>query len=677
MTAMILAVNSLVTCSGGEPPTLREKPDRPTTPLTSSPRRLLPPAPLKPRDIKDPAVKRGNGVVHWKSWNAETLADAKKSNKLILLFISPEWNHFGKLMERTTFTDLEIAVRLNEEFIPIRVNRDEFPDLDIRMQMATHLLFEVRGWPLTVFLTPEGNPFYGGTYFPAEDDLALEKTGLQTVIHHIFDTWLNDKETILKQAATVAEALQSQPKDNDSRGIPDADVMTQVIAKLYAQLDKKAGGFLTHGAHEGAKFPAGPALELASLCHTNNSSFSNSNAANELIETQSKEIVIKTLDAIIQGAVYDQLGGGFHRATLDRWWRQPRFEKLLSLNAEMLSALASAHKLGLTSYETETNQTAKFWCTELSTPDELYFYGSQASGRNGLEEGDYYTWTLKEIESIFTNDASLEKVVALFGIKELGSLTLTSPERNVLIRTKQWTTIDAHERENILTQLRQIRAQRPAPPIDKNIYVDSNALMVNALLQLSMTFKNDAFRLRGLRTLDALLKNAIPLEHADAHPRVAHVLSADGKIKIPSAYSQDMCALAAACVTAYEVTRHEKYLTQAVLLLNELDRRFWDNTRGGYFDRVPTEAHEAACMKWPVKLYQDTTEINANGLGAIALMRLSILTGKREYENRAIAILAAFGAALQDLGPYGARLCIAAELLREKTVNDQLKKAPK
>ncbi|HYF50789.1 MAG TPA: DUF255 domain-containing protein [Planctomycetota bacterium] len=630
----------------------------------------LPPAPFKPRDPKDPAVQRGTGVVRWREWGAEALEEATKKNKPILLFITPAWNHWGKVMERSTFTDLEVATRLNEEFIPIRINRDERPDIDIRLQTAVQALFGVRGWPLTVFLTPGGEPFYGGTYFPAEDDPALEKTGLRSVIQHVMQTWRQNREAIFKQAKAVDELLSQRQDPAALRGIPPADIAHRVTALMFEQLDKKAGGFLTHGTHEGAKFPTGPALELALLCYESSG------------DEKALEIVTKTLDGMLNGAIYDQIGGGFHRCTTDRWWRQPRFEKLLTVNAEMVSALAAGYRFSQSRHAAEA--TAGVWSNTLSVPRERpfifsngvpaldFFYGSQASGCDGLDEGDYYTWTSREIESIL-DDEQAATVKKTFGIEEAGDLPQTAPDRNVLFRAAPDRNVllsRSRDRipQNSFIKMHVARDRRRAPPLDKSIYVDGNAAMSEALLRLG-------WKDRGLFTLDALLKNTLLPDKDPATFTVAHVLNADGTCKGTLSLSQDMAALASACVTAYEITYKKEYLEKAEALLRELDRRYWDKAGGGFFDRDPREPVEAPFLKWPIKLYQDTSELNANGVGALASARLAMLTGKREHENRGEAIIAAFGNTLEKLGPYGARLCMAAELLRrDEAIKDAFRK---
>ena len=625
------------------------------------------------RNIHDPAVAKGGGIVQWRVWGREALAEAVKMSKPVLLFITSNWCHAGRTMERTTFTDLEVATLLNEEFIPIRMNRDEHPEIDIRMQQAVKAVSGLRGWPLTVFLTPEGRVFFGGTHFEVEDDGVLERSGMRSLIHSVIQTWRKDRRGVEQQARILEEKFRKSFLNESMQGEIHQDVLNHIALKIQNVFDAKAGGFLDAG---GTKFPAPRALELC-LIH-----------AARTGDKESLKVAVTTLQAMRRGGLYDHLAGGFFRYCSDRWWRAPHFEKLLGLNAEMLPIYLHAWQVtGDKSFKEVVEQTLNFWMgMTINTPPEKErsgksggvgevsgFFGSQSADASDIDDGDYYTWTIKDVEDVLRDDTDCLLAREFYDIKEIGDLPLTAPDRNVLFESlslaqvansnefpmaQVWLSLK-HVREILL----DTRQKRPTPTIDRTIYPDGNAMMAAAFIECGRALDKPAYVVRGIDTVKYLLKAA-------EHPSTARGLA------------QDDAAIAYACAIAFEACGEIYFADAAESRLRGLFQHYWDNTEGGYFDckiqmsddgsaKLPeTQAGDSQAPKskpachWPIKIFQDTPEPSANALAAMACVRMAALTDRSEYVERAKSILKAFGGVLERSGPYGASLASVADALQ-------------
>ena len=608
-------------------------------------------APYVPK-AGDPAVLGGKGVVRWQAWGPDAFAAAARSHKPIFIFITASWCHWGKVMERVTFTDLEVATRLNEEFIPVRLDRDERPDVDLRLQQAVQALSGRRGWPLTAFLTPDGYAFMGGTYYPAEDDAAAQRPGLRGVLYQSARTWRDRQEDVAAQARELDDSLKKENEAADTAGEPAPDVRQRTVAAICAALDQKAGGLAVGVGEGGGKFPTPRALDLCLLHYASSK------------DPRSLEVVTKTLDGMLRGAIYDQLGGGFHRCCADRWWRVPRYEKLLVPNAEMLVALVRAWQAtGEARYKRAVEDTLAFW-TAMQDPSGTYFCGSQSGGTSDLDEGFYNTWTAKEIESALHEDDDCRFAWVYYGMSETGNLA-AAPGRNVLYEaaTPQDAALRAglprdegpQRLSRVLEALRQARkAACPAPAVDRNIYVDGNALMAAAFIGCGRALGQQQHLNLGLQTLRSLLRDGI--EKAGG---AVHVLPREGKPAIAPRLAQDEAALLYASALAYQATKEKDFITAAEASLSRLDEFFWDKEKGGYFDRSASFPSEAKGLGWRVKVFQDTDQPSTNALVADACTRLAAATGRKEFAERAHRTIAAFGKVLEKLGPYGAALVMA------------------
>jgi uncharacterized protein YyaL (SSP411 family) len=599
----------------------------------------------------DPAIVRGFGVVRWRAFGAASFAEAARTNKPVFLFVTANWNPRGKMMERVTFSDMGVAARLNDEFIPIRLNRDERPDLDVRLQQAVRALGGGNGLPLAIFLTPQGRAVHGNTFLAAEDDPISQRPGLTTVIHRLAQGWKQSAE-IEKRAEELDAVLQKNNEEESTRADFEKIKTDALLASAQQLLAVHA---LAAAPQSGGLFPAPRAIEF-SLAH-----FARSG------DKRSLQMAESTMTAMLRGGIYDQLGGGFYRSSTDPLWIVPRFEKVLASNAELASTCLHVwQKTGDERCKRAVEETLQFWL-ELRDSSGQFFYGSQAGGTSDLDDGAYATWSVNDIERALHDDTDCQMARLIFDIQETGDLPATLPSRNVLFeaisledaaKRMKLAPADAAKRwALILGQLRQIRAQRPSPTVDKTIYLDGNALLAAVFLEAGTAMKRSEWTAQGLKTLQALLKRSNP-------GGALHVIPLDDKPVAAVRLQQDEAALMYACAVAFEATSEKAFLAEAENCLQRLDEKFWDKTGGGYFDRAGSD--EMKGLAWRTKLYQDTTEASPNGLVALACVKLAASTGRAEFSLKARSIVEAFGAALEKLGPYGATLGTAALLSAPK-----------
>jgi uncharacterized protein YyaL (SSP411 family) len=642
------------------------------------------PRDFTPRSENDPGVEKGAGHVRWRPW-VDGFAEAAKSGKPILLFVTAPWCHAGHIMERTTFTDPGINTLIDQGFIPIKLNRDERPDIDIRLQQAVQAISGVRGWPLTVCLTPTGKVFFGGTSFTADDDFQTEKTGLRTTLRWVAELWQQARPKAYERGDALDELFKKALDADKLSGKVSPDALKQLATGMATTLDERSGG----SKLEPSRFPAPRGLDACLLDYARSG-----NAA-------SLKVVTITLDAMLRGAIYDRLGGGFHRYCLDRWWRQPRFEKMLTLNAEMLPVLLHAWQAtGNVAYKEAIERTMRCWNSPPLWNDRggvAGWSGSMAADINSVDEGDYFTWTVKEIERALPDDADVRLACAFYGIGESGDLPQTAPSRNVLYEAMPLADAakksgldeaDARKRlARILDQLVKARNARPAPIVDENIYVDANALMAAASLECGRALDHREWIDAGARVLKGILANSI--QPGVNSTRMKHVLTGKRDAGSPALSSGDSATgLAAdeaavfyACAIALEVTGDPYFKEQAEASFRRINENFWDPVNGGNFDRIPgANAEPESLLPWNEKPYMDAAEPPLNGLIAQGCVRMFALTGDESYRDRGTAIVEAFAAPLPKLGPYAATLTSAADALQNGvtrvTISGEAKSAP-
>jgi len=573
--------------------------------------------------------------VEWQEWGEAAFEKARQQDKPILLDIGAVWCHWCHVMDRESYENVAIASLINQNFVPIKVDRDERPDIDVRYQAAVQALSGQGGWPLTAFLTPEGKPFYGGTYFPPEDRWG--RPGLPRLLEAVAQAYRTQREEILRSAEEIAAALsraESVVGESPTTSRSIAEAIIEGIERLY---DARFGGF---GA--APKFPHPSAIDLLLDAYT------------ETRRPGLLAMVTTTLEHMGRGGVYDQLGGGFHRYSVDERWIVPHFEKMCPDNASLLGNYLRAYQLtGQKFFREIATGIISYVLNVLSAP-EGGFFASQDADSSLEDDGDYFTWTLDELSAVL--DATETAVAAQrYHIEPRGEMQ-HNPAKNVLFVDQPFEAIGARlglkpdDVASILDRARlkllQARARRPTPFVDTTLYTGWNGMMISALLQAYKVLGLEEPRRRALDTLDLLMAKAY-----DAAKGMYHSL-VDGRPRIEGLVD-DQVFMVTALLDAFEVTGERTYFEHSLQLMERTLQRFWDSESGGFFD-VAKDGRQRGGLFMLRKPFQDSPTPAANSIAGMALNRLALLADRPEFRHMAQRTLDLLAARAADYGIFAA-----------------------
>jgi uncharacterized protein len=581
--------------------------------------------------------------IDWHEWGPEAFARAREENKPILLDIGAVWCHWCHVIDRESYENPEIAAMINKSYVAVKVDRDERPDVDGRYQSAISAISGQGGWPLTAFLTPDGKPFFGGTYFPPED--AMGRPGFKRILLGVAESFQTRRAEIETSAQALEEAVAKAEVFKTARGEFDAGVVDSVIESALSMFDEKHGGF-----GQSPKFPHASAVDLLLERYQ-------STGAKSLLH-----VAERTLTGMAEGGVYDQLAGGFHRYSVDERWCVPHFEKMTYDNSELLKNFLHGYQVTRNPLFRETAEGIIFWVNEvLSDQERGGFYGSQDADQTLDDDGDYFTWTLAEIRAVLTPEEA--RVAAMcYDVNARGEMH-HNPEKNVLWVASDVETIarelkisegDARlllaRAKTKLLEARRLR--RPVPAIDTTIYVAWNAMFVSAYLEAARVLGREDCRAFALKTLDRVLAEAWDNEKGFLHrvggPRL------DGSV-------EDQIFAVAALLDAYESTLDRRYFEIAERALRLAVERYGDPDGGGFFDRAK-DAAPMGGMEIRRKPLQDSPTPGANSVAVIVLDRMYGLTGDKLYHDWAEKTLEAFVGLVPQYGLFAATYGLAALL---------------
>jgi|SRR5579862_129287 len=591
--------------------------------------------------------------VWWNQWSEEVFSRARAENKPILLDIGAVWCHWCHVMDRESYEDPELARIINDQYIAMKVDRDERPDVDSRYQAAISAISGQGGWPLTAFLTPDGQPYFGGTYFPRDDRYG--RPGFGRVLLTMAQVWRERRQEALESAASVMAAIEQNEAFSGRGGELSLALGDKISAAAIRQFDPHHGGFGSQ-----PKFPHPGVLDL--LLHQA------VNRGNK----QAREVFTVTLDKMGQGGVYDQLAGGFHRYSVDERWVVPHFEKMLYDNTELLRNYVHGFQSFARADFRQTALEIIGWLDSVMTDRERGgFYASQDADINLDDDGDYFTWTLEEARAVL-NPAELEVATLYWDIGELGDMH-HNPARNVLHRKYALEELSgklnkpAEELKRLVesakAKLMAVRSERPTPFIDRTLYTGWNAMAVTAYLEAAQTLCLDAPRAFALRTLSRLLEEAWDgqngLHHVIAYPESAGVSQ-------PVAGTLDDYAFTVhACIDAWIASGDMSFYHAAVKLGDAMLASFYDRTARSFYDSAAPEVGDAplgalAARRKPV---QDAPTPAGNPSAAAALLRLEGLSGREDLRQIAEDTLRSFSGIVEHLGLYAGSYGLALERL--------------
>jgi uncharacterized protein YyaL (SSP411 family) len=631
--------------------------------------------------------------IQWHEWGAEAFAAARRDNKPMLLDIGAVWCHWCHVMDRESYDDPEIAAIVNQHFIAVKVDRDERPDIDSRYQAAVQAVSGQGGWPLTAFLTPDGKPFYGGTYFPPQDGYG--RPSFRRVLLSIANAYAEKHGDVMDQATMLESAIAQAESFAGKDGRVSGGVIAAIQTSAVRMFDPQHGGF-----GQAPKFPHPSALDLLIERYAQKSKppLLAQKDAREMGHPELGDLIVTTLEHMANGGVYDQLAGGFHRYSVDERWVVPHFEKMCYDNSELLKNYVHAYQATGREFFAEVARDIIRWMDEwLSDRERGGFYASQDADINMDDDGDYFTWTLEETRAVLTEDEA-QAAALHYDINEVGEMH-HNPAKNVLYvrasveeiagRMKLTTAKVAELLASAKKKMYAARLLRPTPYIDKTVYVGWNSLCVSAYLEAAKVLGLDDARRFALRSLDRVLGQAWkPQTHqqksAGESPAATHagVATPSGALLHVVGYSdpaaplrevpgllEDYAFTALACLDAYEATAELRYFKFAREIADAMIARFYDATSGGFFDSEPAaEGQSLGVLATRRKPLQDSPTPAGNPMAAIALMRLHHYTGEAGYRDKAEETLETFAGVADQFGIFAATYGIAVAHLLESAV---------
>ena len=575
--------------------------------------------------------------IHWFPWSEEAFVAARSGDRPVLLDIGAVWCHWCHVMDGESYEDPALARFLNEHFVCIKVDRDERPDVDARYQRAVQALTRQGGWPLTAFLTPAGEVFYGGTYFPP--DGAHGRPGFRTVLESVLEAYRARRGQVQSQAEAIRRVV-SDDLDEAAPGEVTPAVLDAAVEQITRVFDPVNGGF-----GRSPKFPHPGAITF--LLHR----------WFDRPAPPVRGILDRTLEGMARGGIHDQLGGGFHRYSVDAEWIVPHFEKMSYDNSELLRAYLDAYALFGTEEYGATARGIVRWVREVLADPEGGYAASQDADVGLEDDGDYFTWTREETAAVLPPD-ELELAAAYYDIGTAGEMH-HNPAKNVLFVAAAVPALAARlgrpeeevraTLERARARLLAARAERPTPFVDRTRYTNWNAMMASAMLRAGAVLGDADARRHALLTLERIRSERV------AEDALAHT---PGGV---TGLLDDQVQAAAAALDAAEVTGEAGWGAWGERLMDRVWTDYWDEAAGGLFDTARGRHDELGLLPARAKPVQDTPTPSPNGVAGVVCARLHELTGDARWRERGLALVRAFAGRVEALGLHAAAYLLAAD----------------
>ena len=584
----------------------------------------------------------GHQPVDWYPWGEEAFRRAKDLERPVLLDIGAVWCHWCHVMDGESYENPEIADIINQKFVAVKVDRDERPDVDTRYQGPVAAISGQGGWPLTAFLTPEGKVFYGGTYFPPQDTMG--RPGFKRVLGAVTDQYRAKTEEVAATAQDLFTRMERFEAFTATEGELSDRLIGEILAFAREQFDPANGGF-----GEAPKFPHSSVIELllARAHLTDGVGF--------------LQMATRTLDGMARGGMYDQIGGGFHRYSVDAHWRVPHFEKMSYDNAPHLETYLHAYQItGDAFYRQVAEGILSYVSAVASDTGRGGFYASQDADVGLNDDGDYFTWTLDELSDALPDSQAFEAVAYFYNVAERGDMH-HNPRKNVLCVAKEMGEVAAmlgvgvEEAEAILggarARMLEARSRREAPFVDEALYTNWNGMMIAAFCEAARVLGDVGAAQLAHKSADRLLAEGYDPLRGFAHSLAEGVPSIWGLL-------DDQVQMVRALLALWELGGEPRYLRAARSLADLLVDRFWDPADGGFFDRASGQKAipGVATRRKPI---QDSPTPGPNAIAALALDRLAMVTGEGRYREHAEACLRAFAGSAPQLGVFAATYGLA------------------
>ncbi|HYQ16192.1 MAG TPA: thioredoxin domain-containing protein [Polyangiaceae bacterium] len=575
------------------------------------------------RETSPYLLQHAHNPVDWYPWGPEALERARREERPILLSIGYAACHWCHVMERESFENAAIAAQMNENFVCIKVDREERPDLDDIYMSATVAMSGSGGWPMTVFLTPEQEPFFAGTYFPPVDRFG--RSGFGTLLTKLSELWKNERQAVFEQAKQLTDHVRQQSGPGASPGALALDSQRLAVQQLAQSYDPRHGGF-----GKAPKFPPAQSLELFLRY------------ARRTGDAQALTMLRGTLDGMKSGGMYDQLGGGFARYSTDERWHVPHFEKMLYDNAQLAKVYTEAHQLtGDAEYARVACETLDYILREMQSPEGGYYSATDADSEG--VEGQYFVWEPYEVEELLPAEDAAD-FCAYYDVTPEGNW-----EGRSVLRVQRPHQVVAEELGISETELRaslaraipvlyEARSKRVPPLLDDKVLVAWNGLMIDALASAARVFPERGYAESAARAASFLLER---LARADGG---LYRTYRAGKSHL-SAYLEDYAYFVQGLVSLYEVSGDERFLNEAGRLAERMIRDFGDAEGGPFYQT----AHDHEALIARVRDGHDGALPNPNAIAAHALARLARHLGRPEWEERARQALRGYAQSLERL----------------------------
>jgi len=588
-------------------------------------------------------LQHAHNPVNWYPWDDEAFKTAKQLDRPILLSIGYSTCHWCHVMEEESFEDIEIATYLNEHYIAVKIDREERPDIDSIYMKAVVALQGSGGWPMTVFITWDKKPFYGGTYFPARDGDRGASLGFLTLLKRLDEAYHKDKQAINKAGHQITTILKESSENQSGNALPTKELISKSMDSYKNGFDRKNGGLIGRN-----KFPSSLPLGLLMRYYQTSR------------DDQVLDMITLTLDKMMTGGIHDHVGRGFHRYTTDSIWLTPHYEKMLYDNALLSIAYTEAYQLtGNEKYRQTSQKTLDYLLKEVQSPEGGFYSATDADSltpEGVQEEGYFFTWTVEEIDGLF--DKKTSKIIKLYyGLKDRENqrqILHISGQSDMI--TKEFA-ITSEELENIITKANQTlyekRLNRKLPGLDDKIVLSWNSLVISALAKAGFAFNEKKYIDAAIQTHAFIFKNLWQdqkLFHSFKDNKTGH-----------QGFLDDYAFLAAAYIDLYEATFDIAWLLKAIDIDDLIQKKFEDMTHGGFF-MTSADQNDLIAREKPVN---DGAIPSGNAIAAINLSRLYLYTDRKTYGQRAEKTLKYFSGPLLKSPAYMSGMLPVIELLTD------------
>ena len=588
-------------------------------------------------------LQHAHNPVDWHEWSDEALAKSRKENKPILLSVGYAACHWCHVMESESFEDEETAALMNQSFVNIKVDREERPDIDTIYMTALQAMTGSGGWPMTVFMTPEGVPFYAGTYFPPDDRHGMPS--FRRVLTAVADAYATRRDELLKAGAELVERMREAAVARLPEGGLSPRTLDEAYAALHGQFDPTHGGFA-----RAPKFPQPMTLEFLLRYSVRTGT------------ALGLEMLEKTLRGMAEGGMYDQLGGGFHRYSVDERWLVPHFEKMLYDNALLARTYVEAHQAtGEPFYRRIAEETLDYMLREMRHPEGGFFSTQDADSLPAPDaehkhEGAFFVWTPAELRDALGPDATV--FAALYDVTDRGNFEGKSilHIRRAPAEVARVMGLTAEKVEEIAARGRRelfaIRERRPRPALDDKVLTAWNGMAIRAFAAAAAALGREDYR-AAARDCAAFVMRALRREDG------ALLRSwKDGRAGATRAFLEDHALLADGLLALYEATFEPRWLLEARALADTILSDFWDDGIQGFYDTAAD--HERLVVR--PRDTGDNATPSGNSVAADVLLRLAVIFDSQAYREPALAVLGSMAPFMERYPTGFGRYLAAAEL---------------